>query len=185
MTSRTIPDETEALGEARTVSVWDPLVRIFHWTLVASFATAWLFEDPGWLHEGAGYVALGLIGFRLVWGLIGSRHARFSGFLRGPRAVLRYLLEIVSGHPARHLGHNPAGGAMIVALLLMVAITSGSGWLMTTDSFWGADWLEEVHEFAAHLTVVLVALHVLGVLIASLQHRENLVSAMITGRKRC
>jgi len=167
-----------------TVRVWDPLVRLFHWSLVASFTIAWLSEDAKALHQGAGYVVLALVAVRMIWGFVGSRHARFRDFVPRPQGLLAYLRGLRGGHPRRYLGHNPAGGAMIVLMLAMLILTGGSGWLMTTDAFWGIVWLKELHETAANLTVVLVFAHVAGVVFSSLAHRENLVLAMITGRKR-
>ena len=167
-----------------TVRVWDPLVRIFHWSLVTAFLTAWLAEGGERVHDTAGYVVLGLVAFRLVWGLIGTRHARFADFVPTPAGLLAYLRDLATGEAPRHLGHNPAGGAMIVALLTMVALTAGSGWLLITDRFWGSDWVEALHRAAAWLTLGLVACHVTGVVVSSALHRENLVLAMVTGRKR-
>ncbi len=169
-------------GEA-SVRVWDPLVRLFHWSLVAAFATAFLSEEGERLHEVAGYVVLGLIAFRLVWGLIGSDHARFKDFVPSPARLWAYLRSLVRGRPDRYLGHNPAGAVMILCLLGTVFIAAGSGWLMTTDRFWGTKWVEELHEASAWLALALVGVHVAGVLVSSLLHRENLVRAMITGRK--
>ncbi len=169
----------------REVRVWDRLVRLFHWSLVACFALAYAAaEDWRALHEYAGYGVVCLVGGRLLWGLFGSRHARFAEFVRGPRAVLAYLAQTLRGRAPRYLGHNPAGGAMVVALMVMLAVIGGSGWLMTTDAYWGVEWPETVHETAVTLTLVMVGIHLLGVVVASLEHRENLVRAMITGRKR-
>lgn len=167
-----------------SVRVWDPLVRLFHWSLVASFAIAWLSEEGETLHNAAGYVVLALVAVRVVWGFVGSRNARFRDFVPTPAALLAYLRRMLAARAERHLGHNPAGGAMIVALLAMLALTAGSGWLMTTDRFWGVGWVEKLHEVSAWLTLALVGLHVAGVVLSSLAHRENLVRAMITGRKR-
>jgi cytochrome b len=167
-----------------TVRVWDPLVRLFHWSLVISFTIAWLGEGGKRLHQGAGYVVLALVALRLIWGFVGSRHARFRDFVPRPTKLLAYLKSLPGGHPRRYLGHNPAGGAMILLLLAMLILTGGSGWLMTTDAFWGFVWLEDLHKAAANLTVVLVFAHVAGVVFSSLAHRENLTLAMITGRKR-
>ena len=181
------------------VRVWDPLVRVFHWTLVVAFAIAYITEDEFLdLHVFAGYVVAGLIAFRLLWGLLGSRHARFADFVRRPSTVWAYIKSLAGGHPKRYLGHNPAGGAMVMALLLSLMLTVATGlayygagefsgplatMLGGAGPFW-ADVLEETHEFLANLTVVLVVLHVAGIVLASLQHRENLVRAMLTGRKR-
>jgi cytochrome b len=170
---------------ATTVRVWDPLVRIFHWSLVASFVVAWISADE-WdaLHIWAGYAAAALIAFRLVWGLIGPRYARFTQFLCTPGAVVAYLKDLMSGRERRYLGHNPAGGAMILALILSLAALCLSGWMSTLDMFWGENWVQELHEALANLLLALVGLHLAGVFLASLKHHENLVRAMITGRKR-
>jgi len=168
-----------------TVNVWDPVVRIFHWSLVASFAVAWLSGDElARLHIWAGYAAAALVAFRLVWGLAGGRYARFSQFVRAPAAVAGYVGDILRGRERRYLGHNPAGGVMIVALIAGLIGVSVTGWMATTDAYWGVKWVEETHEALANLLLLLVGLHVAGVAVASLRHHENLVRAMITGRKR-
>jgi cytochrome b len=193
------PLPTAASSGADLVRVWDPLVRVFHWSLAAAFAIAFIVEDEllG-AHVWAGYLALGLVAFRLVWGLVGTRHARFRDFVRGPSAVLAYLGDVLSLRAPRYLGHNPAGGAMIVLLLVCVAGTGLSGLALygaeeasgpLAGSMSGlpehfGHLLEEVHEALANLTLGLVVLHVVGVLVSSLLHRENLIGAMITGRKQ-
>jgi cytochrome b len=133
------------------------------------------------MHIGAGYAIAGLVGLRIVWGFIGPAHARFSNFVKSPRAVFAYMRDVAILRATRHIGHNPAGGAMIVALLVMLTVTSVTGYLMTTGAYGD---IEEVHEVFANLTVGLIAFHVLGVLLSSFAHRENLVKAMVTGRKR-
>lgn len=169
----------------RTVRVWDPLVRIFHWSQAALIAVAWLTEDgPKTLHQTAGYIIAGMLALRVVWGFVGPRHARFSDFVRGPSTVLGYLRAMVAGREPRYLGHNPAGGAMVVALLLTVAGTAMTGWLQTTDAFWGSSVMEEIHETLASLILVLVAAHLAGVTVASMRHDENLARSMVDGRKR-
>ena len=165
------------------VRVWDPVVRVFHWGTVALFATAFLSSDSKWLHEPVGYASLALVAVRVVWGFVGTRHARFADFVTSPRAVLRYLRALLAGEAPRHLGHNPAGGTMIVVLLVLLAVTGVSGWLSETDRFFGVDWVSHLHHRAAHLLLLCVAVHVLGVVVSSFLHRENLVLAMITGRK--
>jgi cytochrome b len=168
-----------------TVKVWDPLVRVFHWSLATLFLAAYLTgEDAGQVHIAAGYAIAGLIALRLAWGFVGPRHARFSNFVRSPRIVLAYLREMAMFRAPRFLGHNPAGGAMIVVLLVMLSGTGITGYMMTTDSFWGAEWVEEIHETFANLTIGLVVFHVFGVVLSSFTHGENLVKSMITGRKR-
>jgi cytochrome b len=168
-----------------TVKVWDPFIRVFHWSLAILFLVAYATGDEiERLHIAAGYVIAGLVALRLVWGFVGPQHARFSSFVRPPRDILAYLRDIALLRAPRYLGHNPAGGAMVVALLVMLGGTCVTGFAMTTDAFWGARWIEEVHEVCAHLTLGLVIVHVLGVLVASFEHNENLVKSMVTGRKQ-
>lgn len=181
------------------INIWDPLVRAFHWLLVAGFATAYLVEDePLVVHVWAGYLVLALIVVRLIWGFVGPQHARFNDFVRGPGAVGRYLGDALRGRAPRFLGHSPAGGAMVIALLLVLTgigltglalygVEEHAGPLASVMSGAPEAWeevLEEVHELLANLALALIVLHVAGVLFTSLSHRENLVRAMITGKKR-
>jgi cytochrome b len=167
------------------VSVWDPFVRVFHWSIVALFAMAWITgDDFESLHVAGGYAIAALVALRIVWGFVGPRHARFASFVRGPRNVAGYLADTIRLRARRHLGHNPAGAAMIVALILALAATTGSGIAMEAGWFGKAHWLEDVHEALATLTLVLAGIHVAGVIAASLLHRENLIRAMLTGKKR-
>ena len=166
------------------VLVWDLPVRVFHWLMVASFAGAWLTaESERWrqAHVTLGYTMAGLVAFRLVWGLIGTRPARFSGFVRGPLAAARYVGAVLRGRAEHHTGHNPAGALAIVALLLLAIVVSATGWANFNDL--GGHSMEEVHEAAANIMIALVAVHLAGVAVGSWAHRENLVRAMITGRK--
>ncbi|MDA1101606.1 MAG: cytochrome b/b6 domain-containing protein [Proteobacteria bacterium] len=169
----------------QTIKVWDPFVRLFHWSLVVSFAIAWLTADE-WddLHEWAGYAAAGLIGLRLLWGLIGPKYARFSQFVRSRNAIMDYIRASILGGEPRYIGHNPAGGLMIVGLILAMAGTAFTGWMSTLNAFWGVEWAEETHEALASFMLILVVIHVAGVVFASLRHKENLLRAMINGRKR-
>lgn len=186
------------------IRVWDPLVRIFHWSLVATFFIAWLSGDE-WesVHVAAGYIIAGLVAFRLVWGFIGTPHARFTDFVYSPATVITYLKDLAAQRARRYLGHNPAGGWMVIALLVSLALTTLTGMMAHgtftvafslispalahddegDDEHEGGEVFEETHEFFAHLTLLLVAVHVAGVLVSSLLHRENLVRAMVTGRK--
>ncbi len=174
-----------AAPPAPTVRVWDPFVRIFHWSLVVLFLVAFATGDEmERLHLAAGYAIAGLVLLRLIWGFVGSRHARFSDFVRTPREVSRYVRAAVRMREPRYLGHNPAGGVMILALLAMLVGISATGFMMTTDAFWGAQWVEDLHEALVYVTLGLVGLHVAGVILTSIEHGENLVKAMITGRKR-
>jgi cytochrome b len=177
--------------------VWDPLVRTFHWALAIAFTLAYLIGDEVMgVHVVAGYTIAGLIAFRLVWGMIGPQHARFSDFVCRPRGVIAYLKDLMHGRAARYRGHNPAGGAMIIALLTLLVFTVASGVAVygadeqagplagTMAAYAGSEWVEEVHEFFANATMVLVVFHNAGVVISSLLHGENLPLAMVTGRKR-
>ncbi len=173
------------MAQVRTVRVWDPGVRAFHWGLATSILAAWLTSDE-WKsgHIWVGYMATALVALRIVWGFAGTPFARFRSFLCSPVSVARYMAAIASGREKRYLGHNPAGGAMIMALLATVIMLGLTGWMQTLDRFWGDEWLEDVHEFLADGLLILIAAHVAGVLLASWRHRENLILGMITGRKR-
>jgi cytochrome b len=183
----TSASRAEAPGNAaagRRVLVWDAPVRVFHWLMVASFAGAYLTaESERWrlAHVTLGYTMAGLVAFRILWGLFGTRHARFANFVRGPAAVAHYLGSLLRGRPEHHSGHNPAGALAIVALVLLALAVSASGW--ATYQAIGGHGLEEAHEAAASLMLAVVGVHVAGVLVGSWLHRENLVRAMVTGRK--
>jgi len=205
------------------VRVWDPLVRLFHWSLVAAFTVAYFTGDEESLvHVYAGYFIIGLLAFRILWGFVGTRYARFSDFLCSPRRTAQYLKGLFSGAPEHFTGHNPAGGWMIMMLLASLLITSYTGLKVygleghgplaaggvevglvapayaeddergeraeheshgggeaEGEEFW-----EELHEVFANLTVLLVLIHVAGVVVASRLHGENLVRAMVTGKKK-
>jgi cytochrome b len=167
------------------ILVWDAPVRVFHWLLVLSFFGAFVTaESEYWrlVHVTLGYTVGGLVLFRLLWGLIGTRHARFASFVRGPAAVGRYIGTLLRGQPAHPVGHNPAGALAIVLLLLLSVVTVASGWLTYEDL--GGHWLEELHEGAANFMLLVVGVHVAGVAVSSWLHRENLVRAMLDGRKQ-
>jgi cytochrome b len=183
--------KTDALGGARTavsnvpsVQVWDIVVRVFHWSTVTLFTLAYLIERPRDLHKALGYTLMAILAIRVIWGLFGSRHARFTSFVPSPRRLFAYLGDMYRGSEKRYLGHNPAGGAMIVAMMLTLAGIGVSGWMMGLDAFWGVGWVEELHEGLVSFALVLIAVHVSGVVFSSLRHHENLVRSMITGVKR-
>ena len=182
----------------QTIKVWDPMVRIFHWSLASLFLFSYITEDDFMdLHVIAGYLVTGLVVFRLLWGVIGTKHARFSDFVKTPTEVKAYIKDVVLFRAKRYLGHNPAGGMMVIALILSIIITSLTGMLVygaeesagpllswvNNVSHGTADFFEETHEFFANFTLFLVVFHVGGVIITSLQHRENLVRSMINGYK--
>jgi len=171
------------------IRVWDGLVRALHWTLAAAVATAWSSghwqpRDFDAIHHTAGYVALAAIALRLVWGFVGGRYARFAQFVRGPRATLAYARALRAGREPRHIGHNPLGGWMALMLWAAAATLAITGWLYTTDWLWGYEWLSDLHAALAWLVTALVAGHLGGVVMTSWRHRENLVAAMFSGRKR-
>lgn len=172
--------------EARTakVLVWDAPVRVFHWLMAISFSGAYLSaESERWrlLHVTLGYTLAALVLFRIVWGLVGTRHARFANFVRGPKAAARYLASIVRGKPEHYTGHNPAGALAILALLGLALGVAASGWGLYNEI--GPELLEEVHETLANSMLALVGVHIAAVLLSCWLHRENLVAAMIDGRK--
>jgi cytochrome b len=180
------------MHETNTVAVWDPLVRAFHWSLVGAFVLAWLSEDTLALHTTVGYAVFGLVAVRIVWGSLGPRYARFSDFVHGPATVAGYLRAVLRLDPPYYVGHNPAGGWMVVVLLAVLLLTAFSGVAAYGAEEHGgplAAWAsskawEDAHEALANLSLALVAIHILGVLVESLLHGENLPRAMLTGRKK-
>ena len=171
-----------------SIGVWDVLVRVGHWSLVGGIAGAW-FVHGKW-HEWLGYSVLAVVAVRIVWGLIArdnpgnTNYARFSQFVKSPAATLLYTRQIITHQEPRHIGHNPLGGWMIVALLLTISGVCVSGWLYTTDRYWGIKWVEDMHEGLAYAMLTLVALHISGVVFSSIRHGENLLAAMLHGKKR-
>ena len=187
----------DASVRAIEVRVWDPLIRSSHWLLAAAVLIDWVTDEPLWMHSWLGYLAGALVVLRIVWGFVGPENARFVSFVHGPRMVFDYLTGLIRFSSKRYLGHSPAGGAMIVALLIMVAATAVTGMAnLAADRGEGPMagviakverpplLMKQVHETVANVTLVLVMLHVFGVALASYAHRENLVRAMITGKKR-
>jgi len=186
------------MTESSQIKVWDPLIRFFHWALASAFVIAYVTEEDFLtIHIWAGYLILLLLCIRFVWGFIGTRYARFSDFAYSPEDIIQFLKDTLRLRAKRYLGHNPAGGAMVFLLMFSLLITTTSGvvllgaeeqagpvahWFTQTESTW-ADALEEVHEFFANFTLFLVLVHVAGILVESFIHKENMVSAMITGFK--
>ena len=171
-------------GSSPRLKVWDRTVRVLHWVLVLSVAIAWLSTwRVGDLHQPAGYVALAAVLLRGVWGFVGGRYARFRQFVRSPRATLVYLRLLVQRREARYIGHNPLGGWMIMALMGCVSGLGLTGWLYTTDRFWGDEFIDHLHQALAWALLGMIVLHVAGVIFASIRHRENLVRAMVDGAK--
>jgi cytochrome b len=176
--------DTDLTTNTATVKVWDWPVRVFHWTLAASVIGAFVTgesEDFERLHQTLGWVAAGLIGFRVVWGLVGTRYARFTEFVRPPKAVWAYVKSLRSDQPQHFVGHNPVGAVAVIVLMGLTALSVCTGWLALADD--AAEWVEEAHEIAANTLITLVLVHVIGVLWSSRTHGENLLKAMLTGRK--
>jgi cytochrome b len=178
-----MPTSTKSAGSK--ILVWDAPVRVFHWLFVLCFVGAYLTaESERWrlAHVTLGYTMGGLLAFRVVWGLLGTRYARFGAFVRGPVRIWQYLRSLLSGQPEHHVGHNPAGAAAIVLMLLASVAMVLTGWAVYNDR--GGNWMEELHEGSANLMLLAVAVHIGGVAVASWLHHENLVRAMLTGRKQ-
>ncbi len=166
------------------IRIWDAPVRVFHWLLVLSFAGAYLTaESEVWrlVHVTLGYTLGGLLAFRLVWGVVGTRYARFSNFVRGPAAVMQYLKSIRAKQPEHHLGHNPAGAVAIILLMALGLGITATGYITYNDL--GPGWVGELHDLLANAMVLVIFGHLVGVVTASLQHKENLVRSMVTGCK--
>jgi len=170
---------------ARTrILVWDLPVRLFHWLLAASFVGAFVTAESERyrdIHVVLGYTVLGLVAFRLLWAFVGTRYARLSSFAFGPRAVVEYFKSLLSFRPMHYVGHNPAGSWVIYGLVLLALVTGAAGYATYNEI--GGHWLEEFHEGAANVMLTLVFVHIAGVVVSSLIHRENLVKAMVTGYK--
>jgi cytochrome b len=176
---------TELNPTVQKIRIWDAPVRVFHWLLVLSFAGAYLTaESEYWrlVHVTLGYTLGGLLVFRLVWGVIGTRYARFSNFVRGPAAVLQYIQSIKTKRPEHHLGHNPAGAVAIVLLMALGLGIAATGYITYNDL--GPGWVGELHDLLANAMVLVIIGHLVGVVTASLQHKENLARAMVTGFKK-
>jgi|PlaIllAssembly_1097288.scaffolds.fasta_scaffold44792_4 cytochrome b len=170
--------------KASRILVWDLPLRLFHWLLAASFAGAFLTaESERWrdIHAMLGYTMLALVAFRIAWGFVGPRYARFATFTFGPSRIVSYLRSLANGAPHHYTGHNPAGSWAIFALLGCAIVAGGTGLALYNDI--GGRWMEHLHEFAANAMLAVVAVHLVGVAAGSLLHRENLVRAMVTGRK--
>jgi cytochrome b len=166
------------------IRVWDPLVRIFHWSLVAGFTANALFNDPeGKAHEVIGLAVLGLVAVRIVWGLIGTRHARFTDFPPSVSASLGQVTDMATGRKHIHRGHSPLGALMIYNLLATLIIIGATGYMMTTLAFFGVGWVEEVHEVAVTWAEISVIAHIAAVFFESRRLGINLPKSMLTGYK--
>lgn len=172
------------MSKNKPLAIWDLPLRLLHWSLVLCVGAAWLTSsDTGPQHTYWGYGAAAIVASRFLWGYTGSYYARFSQFVRNSTDTLHYLRQVLRGTAPRYLGHNPLGGWMVLALLLCVALLGITGWALNTDLLWGYAWPVRVHQALGWTLLGLIALHLGGVLLTSWQHRENLLAAMLSGRK--
>jgi len=179
-------DTVGATGKVKqAIMVWDMPVRVFHWLLVICFAGAWLSSESerlAMIHYAFGYTACVLVLIRLVWGVIGTRYARFNQFLKSPKAVIGHFMAMLRGHPHHDVGHNPAGGLVMFALMLLMLLIGLTGYLVVKD-FLG-NFVAEAHEVLSSLVLGLVIVHVIAAIGMSVIERQNLVRSMVTGKKK-
>lgn len=167
-----------------SVLVWDKLVRITHWAVAALVLWDLVESSGGPLHRNLGYAAVALVAVRLGWGFIGSDAARFRTWLPRPRDITHYARALLAGQAKRYLSHNPAGAVVMLFMWALILALGATGWLSRLDAFWGEDWLTGLHGWLADALTVLIVVHVSAAIAMSVLHRENLIRAMITGRKR-
>ena len=184
--NKSISDSVGATGKLRQmILVWDMPVRVFHWLLVICFAGAWLTSESERLqmiHYAFGYTACLLVLIRLVWGVIGTRYARFSQFLKSPKAVVEHFMAMLRGHPHHDIGHNPAGGMVMFALMVLILVIGLSGYLSVKE-FLG-NFAGHAHEAVASLAMAVVILHILAAIVMSWVEKQNLVRSMVNGKKQ-
>jgi cytochrome b len=168
----------------QALRVWDPVVRVVHWGLVACVLANHLLEEGGDAHRWVGYAASALVALRVLWGFVGTRHARFSDALPTPSRLRAHVADLLAGRHRPVPGHNPLGALMMLALLLTVAGLGLTGWMQGLDAFWGDEWLEELHEGLANALLALAGVHALAAIVMGRLERVNLVRAMLTGVKR-
>lgn len=183
-----IHSTTSLANSPNRVRVWDLFVRCFHWGLVLCIAGNYFVVEAGeWLHQGLGYVAVTLVVARIGWGFVGGQHARFSSFFPTPSRLRKHFadwrLARQHGEPLRHVGHNPLGAVMMLVLMALVLLLGTTGWLQTTDRFWGVEWLQDLHELLANGLIGAAGLHACAALVMGRLERTNLVAAMFTGVK--
>ena len=176
--------DTQPASPLRQIRVWDPLLRLFHWSLVGLFtANAFFTDDESKLHEWVGYAVIGLLVFRLLWGLIGPKYARFKSFWPSAEAIRAQLTDIATGRRRAHIGHTPLGALMIFNLIVTLAGIGVTGYMMTTNAFWGMEWVEEAHEALVTWAELSIVAHIAAVIWESLRSGVNLPRAMVTGVK--
>lgn len=179
------PNTSSAAASTSSVKVWDPFVRIFHWSLVTCIVlNQFVLEAGETAHEWTGYTASALVLLRLVWGFVGVRHARFADFFPTPQRLGRHLQALRRGEQPHYDGHNPLGALMMLALMVLVLSLGLTGWLQTTDAYWGEEWLMELHEWLANGLLLAAGLHATAAIVMGRLERTRLIRAMITGHKQ-
>ena len=164
--------------------VWDRFVRIFHWTLVLCVLNNFfIFDDGKNIHQWTGYISLSLVVTRIIWGFIGTKHARFSDFFPTPTKLIHHLKELKSGVHDGYSGHNPLGALMILTLISVVLCLGLTGWMQTLDAFWGEEWLQNLHAYIADALIMLATVHALAAILMGRLERTHLIRAMFTGKK--
>lgn len=173
------------IDQKQAALVWDMPVRAFHWLLVISFAGAWLTsesEAQQMIHYAFGYSATALILFRVVWGVVGTRYARFSQFIKGPTETIHHIKSLLTGKQHPGLGHNPAGALAMISLMALILLIGLTGY-WSVKEFLG-DFMSGAHEVVSNLALVVVVIHIAAAIIMSFLQKENLVKSMVTGRKQ-
>ncbi len=164
--------------------VWDRFVRIFHWTLVLCVVSNFfVFDDGKDVHQWTGYLAVSLVVMRIIWGFVGTKHARFSDFFPTPSRLIRHIKALKSGIHEEHVGHNPLGALMMLTLITVVLCLGITGWMQTLDAFWGEEWLQNTHAFIADALIAFAFVHALAAILMGRLERTRLIRAMFTGRK--
>ncbi|NML15913.1 cytochrome b/b6 domain-containing protein [Azohydromonas caseinilytica] len=178
-------DNTAVQGSPGAVAVWDPFVRVFHWSLVGCvLLDQFVLEEGEAPHRWVGYAAAALVLARVVWGFVGSRHARFADFFPTPARVHEHARALLQGRHPTYLGHSPLGALMMLTLMALVLALGVTGWLQGTDAFWGEEWLQELHEGLAEVLIWAAGVHALAAIVLGRLERVGLVRAMLTGTKR-
>jgi cytochrome b len=164
--------------------VWDRFVRLFHWSLVSCVTfNYFVLHDGKTVHQFVGYMAVTLVVARIIWGFIGSRHARFADFFPTPSRLVKHVQQVKSGQHDAVQGHNPVGALMMLALMVTVLALGTTGWMQTLDAYWGEEWLQDLHLDIGNVLIGLATLHALAAIVMGRLERTRLIKAMITGVK--